>query len=140
MTNSGNTNEQILRHIINYAEQIEEANAMFNASEEELKNNSVYRNAAALCILQIGELANRLTEDYRAMTEAQIPWRAIRGLRNIVAHHYGKIDYKSLWETIDQDIPVLREFCENQILMFEPMKEEALEYEEPEEDQGMTML
>lgn len=139
MPNSGNTNEQILRHIINYAEQIEEANAMFNASEEELKNNSVYRNAAALCILQIGELANRLTEDYRAMTESQIPWRAIRGLRNIVAHHYGKIDYKSLWETIDQDIPVLREFCENQILMFETMKEEALEFEEPEEDMEMKL-
>lgn len=96
MTNSGNTNEQILRHIIKYAEQIEEANAMFNASKKELENNSVYRNAVALCILQIGELANRLTGDYRAMTEAQIPWRAIRGLRNIVAHHYGKIDYKSL--------------------------------------------
>jgi uncharacterized protein with HEPN domain len=137
MANNGNTNEQILRHIIGYAEQIEEANAMFNASEEELKNNSVYRNAAALCILQIGELSNRLTEDYRVMTEAQIPWRAIRGLRNIVAHHYGKIDYKSLWETINQDIPALREFCENQVLMFETMKEEALEYEESEEDMGM---
>lgn len=137
MANSSNTNEQILRHMVNYAEQIEEANAMFNASEEELKNNSVYRNAAALCILQIGELANRLTEDYRVMTEAQIPWRAVRGLRNIVAHHYGKIDYKSLWETIDRDIPALREFCENQIKMFETMKEEALEYEEPEEDMEM---
>jgi uncharacterized protein with HEPN domain len=137
MANNGNTNEQILRHIIGYAEQIEEANAMFNASEEELKNNSVYRNAATLCILQIGELSNRLTEDYRVMTEAQIPWRAIRGLRNIVAHHYGKIDYKSLWETINQDIPALREFCENQVLMFETMKEEALEYEESEEDMGM---
>lgn len=137
MANSSNTNEQILRHMINYAEQIDEANTMFNASEEELKNNSVYRNAVALCILQIGELANRLTEDYRAMTEAQIPWRAVRGLRNIVAHHYGKIDYKSLWETIDRDIPALRKFCENQIQMFETMKEEALEYEDPEEDLGM---
>jgi len=137
MANSSNTNEQILRHMVNYAEQIEEANTMFNASEEELKNNSVYRNAAALCILQIGELANRLTEDYRVMTEAQIPWRAVRGLRNIVAHHYGKIDYKSLWETIDRDIPALREFCENQIKMFETMKEEALDYEDPEEDMEM---
>ena len=133
MAKSVNTNVQIIPHMINYAEQIEEANAMFNASEEELKNNSVYRNAAALCVLQIGELANRLTDDYRAMTEYQIPWRAIRGLRNIVAHHYGKIDYKSLWETIDQDIPVLRKFCENQILMFEAMEEEALEYDDLEE-------
>lgn len=139
MANSGTTNEQIIRHMITYADQIDEANNMFNASEEKLKNNSVYRNAVALCILQIGELANRLTEDYRSMTEDQIPWKAIRGLRNIVAHHYGKIDYKSLWETINQDIPVLREFCENQLLVFEAMKEEIDEYEEIEEGQNMTM-
>lgn len=140
MANSKKTNDQILRHMIAYAEQIEEANNMFNASEDELKNNSVYRNAVALCILQIGELANNLTEDYRSMTEAQIPWKADRGLRNIVAHHYGKIDYKSLWETIDQDIPTLREFCEKQILVFEAMKEEAVEYEETDElEQDMTI-
>ncbi len=110
------SNEQLLEHMLSYIKQIEEANATFNASKEELKNNSVYRNAVALCILQIGELSNNLTEDYRNSTESQIPWKAVRGLRNIVAHHYGKIDYEILWETIEQDIPQLKNFCEQQIV------------------------
>ncbi len=110
------SNEQLLEHMLLYIKQIEEANATFNASKEELKNNSVYRNAVALCILQIGELSNNLTEDYRNSTESQIPWKAVRGLRNIVAHHYGKIDYEILWETIEQDIPQLKNFCEQQIV------------------------
>lgn len=41
MVNSKKTNDQILRHMIAYAEQIEEANNMFNATEDELKNNFV---------------------------------------------------------------------------------------------------
>ena len=109
------TDEQILEHILKYIGQIEEANKMFNADINELENNSVYRNAAALCVLQIGELAGRLTEDFRSKTSEIIPWKAIRGLRNIVAHHYGGVDYQSLWETISEDIPTLKSFCIQQL-------------------------
>lgn len=131
------TNEQLLKHIISYANQIWEANEQFHADVNEFKNNSVYRNAVALCVLQIGELANNLTEEFREIT-SEIPWREIRGLRNIVAHHYGKIDYELLWETITSDIPVLQEFCEKQIMVFEAMQEEAEEQTE-EQDFGMKM-
>lgn len=31
--------------------------------------------------------------------------------RNIVAHNYGTIDKEILWETLEQDIPILREYC-----------------------------
>ena len=32
--------------------------------------------------------------------------------RNVVAHNYGKIDKEILWETIMNDIPALKEYCE----------------------------
>ena len=110
-----NVNEQILKHISEYISQINEANEMFNAEYETLQNNSVYRNAVALCILKIGELAGHLTESFRNDTSDKIPWKAVRGLRNIVVHHYGKIDYESLWETITQDIPELEAFCSEKL-------------------------
>lgn len=125
------TNQQLLKHMVSYMEQIEEANELFHADINALKENSVYRNAVALCILQIGELANYLTEDFKAM-RSEIPWREIRGLRNIVAHHYGKIDYKSLWETITSDIPALHSFCKRELELFETMQEEINEPEETE--------
>ena len=119
------TNIQILKHIISYADQINEATSLFNGNLEQLKNNTVYRNAVALCVLQIGELSNHLTEDYRNLTSGEIPWREIRGLRNIVAHHYGKIDYELLWETVSFDVPNLKSFCEKQISVYEALNEEA---------------
>lgn len=109
------TNRQLLLHMIEYARQIDEANEMFHANLETLKTNSVYRNAVAMCVLQIGELAGKLSEDFRDATSSQIPWRAVRGLRNIVAHSYGKVDSESLWETITADIPALTDFCRRQI-------------------------
>ncbi|MBR1796254.1 DUF86 domain-containing protein [Candidatus Saccharibacteria bacterium] len=33
----------------------------------------------------------------------EIPWSAINGLRNNVAHEYGNIEMDSLWETVTED-------------------------------------
>ena len=139
MGKSSKSNDQLLKHIISYANQIDEANQMFNADKNELENNSVYRNSIALCLLQIGELANKLTDDYKESTEDQIPWKAVRGLRNIVAHEYGHIDCQSLWETIQTDVPVLKEFCEREIALFEKIKSSEYEkqYEELTETEEM---
>ena len=92
-------NKDLLKHIVGYCNQIDEAHAQFGNSYEAFCNNSVYRNAVAMCVLQIGELANHLTEEFREATAQDIPWKQIRGLRNVVAHEYGNIDEESLWET-----------------------------------------
>ena len=64
-----------------------------------------------MCILQIGELANSLSEEFRQRTHAQIPWKMIRGMRNVLAHSYGEIDEEIIWETANHDIPFLKAFC-----------------------------
>lgn len=113
------SNKALLQHIVDYCTQIEEAHRQFGNSYELFCNNSVYRNATAMCVLQIGELTNRLSEDFRDATSKNIPWKQIRGLRNIVAHEYGNIDEESLWETLAEDIPYLCEFCKKQIKLFD---------------------
>ena len=79
-------NKDLLKHIIGYCNQIGEAHSQFGNSYEAFCSNSVYRNAVAMCVLQIGELSNHLTEDFREATAGDIPWKQIRGLRNVVAH------------------------------------------------------
>ena len=39
-------------------------------------------------------------------------WKDIKQMRNVVAHRYGAFDFDILWETVTDDIPVLKEFCE----------------------------
>ena len=64
-----------------------------------------------MCILQIGELVGRLTDDFKA-ANTDIPWHKIRGMRNYVAHEYGSIDFEIVWFASTKSIPELQTFCE----------------------------
>ena len=54
-------NISVLEHIVSYCQQIEQTMERFGNSAETFQNDPIYRNAAALCILQIGELVGKLT-------------------------------------------------------------------------------
>ena len=100
----------ILRHIVNYCEQIEQTIERFGNSAEIFAADPIYRNAAALCILQIGELVGNLSDGFRN-DHPTIPWRQIKAMRNIVAHKYGTVDAEITWEIITSDIPTLKKYC-----------------------------
>ena len=100
----------IVEHIFNYCVQIEETVKRFGNSQEIFIEDGIYRNAAALCILQIGELVGKLSDEFRSEYKS-IPWQQIKAMRNIVAHSYGTVDPYITWEIITEDIPRLKEFC-----------------------------
>ena len=95
----GNRNADVLRHMLTYCGQINDAINAFGKDYEIFVNNTIYQNAVALCVLQIGELTTHFTEDFKK-TYNKIPWNQIKALRNIVAHNYGHIDKETLWETL----------------------------------------
>lgn len=103
-------NLRILTHITDYCTQIYDTVARFGDSYEVFQKDSIYRNAVALCILQIGELVGNLTEDFRSQHDV-IPWQRIKRMRNIVVHHYGTVDPEITWETIHISIPELEAYC-----------------------------
>lgn len=100
----------ILKHIKDYCAQIEEAVARFGKNQDLFLRDDVYHNAVALCILQIGELVGIMSDDFRA-AHTEIPWREIKLMRNIVAHHYGSVDHSITWDVVINDIPQLKKFC-----------------------------
>jgi len=59
-------NISILEHIVDYCGQIEETILRFGNSYQAFCEDKIYRNAAAMCVLQIGELAGKLTDAFRA--------------------------------------------------------------------------
>ena len=105
-----NRDHSILEHIISYCDQIEQTIDRFGNDYAVFQTDPIYRNAAALCILQIGELVGKLSEEFRNEYPS-IPWRQIKAMRNIVAHSYGTVDAETTWEVITADIPDLKEFC-----------------------------
>ena len=106
-----NRDKDVLKHIVKYCEEIEHTTRVMGNNFADFDHNSIYQNAIALCILQIGELTTHFTEEFK-QSYKKIKWNQIKALRNIVAHDYGKIDTEILWETLQGDIPVLKEYCE----------------------------
>ena len=101
----------ILRHMLIYCDQAEATIARFGNDFSIFSADTVYQNAAAMCLLQIDELSGHLSERFKA-DHSQQPWRQIKGLRNIIAHHYGAVDAETTWEILQDDLPSLRAFCE----------------------------
>ncbi len=101
----------IIEHMLRYCRQIETAHNDFDHSKTRFLTSTTYQNAIALCILQIGELSNHLSESFKTL-HSDIPWKKIRGMRNYVAHEYGAVDPETLWFTSTNSIRELSSFCE----------------------------
>lgn len=102
---------QRIIHIRTHCDDIESFLNRFGRDFHTFEEDRAYFNAVSMCIFQIGELANGLSEDFRQKTSREIPWRMIRGMRNVLAHSYGEIDEEVIWETANNDIPLLKDFC-----------------------------
>ena len=56
----------------------------------------------------IGEAASRLSPETQARFPT-LPFRSMRGMRNIIAHDYGDVDLDQVWKTATDDLPRLIE-------------------------------
>lgn len=104
------SDRQILHHIIRYCDEVLETVDTFGADEQIFLNSFIYRNAVSMPILQIGELANHLSDNF-THTYSEMPWRAIVGMRNRFAHGYQVMDVNEIWHTASNDIPALKQYC-----------------------------
>lgn len=98
-------------HIQRYCQDIAGFIERFGNDYEAFINDRAYSNAISMCVLQIGELANGLSSDFREETKMHMPWGMIRGMRNWIAHAYAEMDENVIWETATNDIPKLLAFC-----------------------------
>ena len=67
-----------------------------------------FRYSCDMCVLQIGELTSHLTEEFKNQ-HPEIVWHEIKAMRNIHVHDYENVKFDVMWETLTQDIPILKE-------------------------------
>ena len=73
----------------------------------DLMADKMWQKAVVMSLINIGGLSKALTEDALAAMP-EIPWKAIRGFRNIAAHQYGVIDFEDVYKTVTEDLPRLK--------------------------------
>ncbi len=55
----------------------------------------------------IGEAASHVPNEVQKQN-SDIPWKEIKGIRNLLAHEYFGVDNEIIWKTITQDLPFLK--------------------------------
>ena len=72
-------------------------------------------SACAFSVSQIGELAKLVSEETQAKYN-DIPWTAIKGMRNRIVHDYENVNLMVLWATIEKSLPELKINLEKVVL------------------------
>lgn len=88
--------EAVLK-ILNYSE---------GCTLETLKTDDKTYDSILLNFLVIGEAAVKIPDEIKNRY-ADIDWRGMIGMRNIIAHGYFKIDPEIIWDSIQKDLPRL---------------------------------
>ena len=62
-------------------------------------------------LIVISEAVKRLSKSFRE-SHQEIPWTKITGMRDRLAHKYDTVNLAKVWDTVEQHLPVLREYLE----------------------------
>ena len=101
----------ILGKIVLYCQRIADNLKRNNCDFSLFESDYMFQDACCMCIVQIGELVSQLSDAVKQQN-GSIPWRVIKDTRNFYVHAYGSIDIPSVWDTLLNDIPMLKAVCE----------------------------
>lgn len=81
---------------------------------EELEANEVLCDSVLFRLIQISENSGKLTQGFKD-NHKEIPWQAIKGMRNKIVHEYGDVEFDVIYQTITEDIPCVCALLEKMI-------------------------
>ena len=106
-----NSDRMILERIIKYCKDVEHLLAQYHYSFKSYTKDISCQYSCNMCIIQIGELVGRLSEEFIEAYN-DVPWYAIKAMRNLHAHNYDNVDLEMVWNTLTDEIPELKEKIE----------------------------
>ena len=95
-----------LEDILKYAQNVEKI--MDGISYDDFTKDIRIYYSVMKNVEVIGEAANMLTRHFRE-THAELPWRQIVSMRNVLVHGYAQVSDIDLWQTATNDIHPLCE-------------------------------
>ena len=106
--------EDMLKQIRESIHNLELWNASYSDVDEMLISPDGVKTLAADCMLieAIGEGFKRIDERTNQMllpSRPEIPWKAVKGMRDHIAHGYFDINNELVWDVVKNDLPDLRD-------------------------------
>jgi uncharacterized protein with HEPN domain len=95
--------QRAVQDILDFCEQ---AARLVARGREAFETDEVLPLAGEALAQRVGDAAARLSQAFQDQ-HPDLPWRAIRGMRNLLVHDCGRIDHRVVWNTLTADFPVL---------------------------------
>jgi uncharacterized protein with HEPN domain len=97
-------NRIILEKILSEAKMVDEL--LHGLDEPAFLADETKKRAVCMTLLNIGELVKNLDSGFRLQYE-NVPWKAIAGFRDVVAHGYFTVNMGRVWLYAANDLPTL---------------------------------
>ena len=75
-------------------------------SREAFLTDEKVRSATLYKLIIIGEAAGNISRELRDR-HPEVPWRAVRGFRDVAVHAYHTVDWSIVWGTVAEELPPL---------------------------------
>ena len=95
-----------LQHMLDAAQEVRDF--MGAHSYDDFCENRLLVNGVVRSLEVIGEAAAQISPELKK-NSSEIPWRDIVSMRNRLIHAYFDINYKVVWRTAKEDVPMLIE-------------------------------
>jgi len=96
----------ILRKMIKYCE--DSVKYIQCLEFEDFSSNELVLTFSIFSLTQLGELAGKISNEMKTK-HLEIPWSALKSIRNKIVHDYDGVQFKIIWDTLVNDIPPLIE-------------------------------
>jgi len=77
-----------------------------NISLEDFLNNYLVQDAVIRRIEVIGEASSRISKESK-QRYSHLPWKEMKGMRNLLIHEYDDINLDEVWNTVKTELPTL---------------------------------
>ncbi len=94
-----------VQDILDAVEEIQQFTAQLDS--ERFQNDVKTVRAVELDFIVIGEAATAIPDQVQERYPA-VPWHLMRGMRNRLVHAYFAVDEQVMWDTVQNDLPVLK--------------------------------
>ena len=117
----------ILHRVHNSIEHLEERSKPYSCGDDFLMSSTGVAILDSICMqfITIGESLkglDKVTKGKLLSTYPEIDWKNVKGLRDIIAHHYFEFDADQIWWIIENELqPLKMAICE----MIESLKVNA---------------
>jgi uncharacterized protein with HEPN domain len=91
-----------VRHMLNAMERVVELSKGLDRAQ--LKSHESTTESILFNLMILGEAANNITREF-ATRNPDVDWKGLAGVRHKIVHDYADIDFDTIWDILQSDIP-----------------------------------